>query len=120
MTLRKSSAPVAVEEAYQLWLWLDNHIANLPAQARAATGARVLATAIDTLDVLLRVAYEPRGSAERPALLRSANQRIALLRYLVRGLRDRRQLSLEQHAYVATRLDAIGRMVGAWSKSVAA
>lgn len=117
MPKSRPTVPVAVEETYALWLWLDAHVVNLPAHVRAATGARVLSTVLDVLDLLLQVVYEPRGSTERPDLLRRANQRIALLRFLVRGLRDRQQLSLDQHAHVATKLDAIGRMVGAWAKS---
>jgi hypothetical protein len=120
MAKSRASVPVAVEETYALWLWFDNHVTNLPAHARAATGARVLTAAIDAMDALLCAAYEPRGSDARVAYLRTANQRIALLRYLTRGMRERRQLSLEQHAHVATKLDAIGKMIGAWQKSLAA
>lgn len=116
---RKPTVPVAVERAYDLWLWLDAHAVNLPAHARAALGARVLDASLDLLDTLLKTAYEPRGSTARPSLLRHANQRVALLRYLLRGLRDRKHLSADQHAYAIERLDAIGRMVGAWSKGVA-
>lgn len=110
------SVPVAAEETYQLWLWLDAHVMNLPARVRAATGAHVLTTILDVLDALVSASYEPSESLERPTLLRRANQRIAFLRYLLRGMRDRRQLSLEQHEHVATKLNSIGRMVGAWEK----
>lgn len=116
---RKSTVPVAVERAYDLWLWLDAHAMNLPAHTRAALGARLLDTALDLLDTLLKTSYEPRGSTARPTLLRHANQRVALLRYLLRGLRDRKHISHEQHAHAVERVDTIGRMVGAWAKGVA-
>lgn len=119
MTKSSRSIPVAVEEAYNTWIWLDAHIVNLPSHVRAATGARILLTIIDVMAILQRAAYEPRGSTDLPQLLRTTNQQIALLRLLTRGLRDRHQLSPDQHAHVAAKLDALGRMVGGWIKSLA-
>ena len=112
------SLPVAVEQAYALWIWLDERVMGLPAHVRTATGARVLTTAVDVLDLLLCAAYEPRGSVHRPEYLRSANQRLALLRFLLRGLRDRKHISLDQHAYVVELVDTLGRQVGAWSRTL--
>ncbi len=111
------SLPAVVERAYELWLWLDAHVVNLPAHTRAALGARTLDAALDLLDALLVAAYAPRASDDHVRALRSANQRVALLRFLLRGLRDRKHLSLDQHAYAAERLDTIGRMTGAWRRS---
>lgn len=109
--------PAVVERAYELLVWLDGHLVGLPAHTRAALGARALDSAVDVLDALLAAAYAPRTSEAHSAGLRTASQRIALLRYLLRALRERRHLSTEQHAHVAGLLDGIGRMVGGWRRA---
>lgn len=111
---RAASIPAVVEQSYELWLWLDTHVVNLPAHARAAIGARALDTALDLLDALLVATYAKRASDEHAAALRAASRRTALLRYLLRGLRDRHHLSLDQHAFAAARIEAVGRAIGAW------
>ena len=112
------SLPTAVDQAYSLWIWLDERVMGLPAHARAAVGARVLDATLDALDLLLSAAYEPKSSAHRPEYLRRANQRLAFLRFLLRGLRDRRHLSLDQHAHAVGMVDALGRQVGAWARTL--
>lgn len=113
----RNSPPAAVDLAWQLMVWLDGHLVHLPAHTRAALGARALDAAVDLLDALLVAAYAPRASDDHARALRTANQRVSLLRFLLRGLRDRKHLSLDQHAYAAERLDTIGRMTGAWRRS---
>lgn len=115
-----ASLPEVVDRVHALWVWLDGRVVDFPAHARSLLGARVLATVLDLLDLVLQAAYEVRTSATLPALLRQGNQRVALLRFLLRGARERRYLSTEQHAWAAERLDAIGRSLGAWERSLRA
>lgn len=112
-----ASLPEVVDRVQALWVWLDGRVVDFPTHARSLLGARVLTTALDLLDLILQAAYEPRASPTLPALLRQGNRRVALLRYLLRGARERRYLSTEQHAWAAERLDAIGRSLGAWERS---
>jgi hypothetical protein len=119
MESRLETRPVAVERAYALWLWLDARIVDLPVPARATLVVRVGDASLGLLDVLLMAAYEPRASAELPVLLRDAARRATLLRYLVRGMHERRYLSHTQHAFASDAVVEIGRMVGAWQKSLA-
>lgn len=109
--------PVAVDRAYDLWLWLDARVGDMPAWVRHALGARILDTVLALLDLLLQAAYAPRGGAEQRTALQEANRRVAFLRLLLRGARDRRHLATGQHAWAAERLDEIGRMVGAWLRA---
>lgn len=115
---RTTTAPALVERAYDLWLWLDPHLTRAPATTRATLGRHVTDAAVALLDLLLQATYEPRGSADTPALLRRAAQRAALLRYLLRAMRDQHLLSLDQHAHAAERLDAIGRMIHGWRRAL--
>lgn len=112
-----ASLPAVVERAYDLWRKLDTHLVHLPAHTRAAVGARALSTAIDLLDALLAAAYAPRGTPAHGAALDVAAQRAALLRFLLRGMRDGHHLSPAQHAHVAAMLDDVGRQTGAWRRS---
>jgi hypothetical protein len=109
--------PAVIEHTFALWTWLDARVVAFPANARPLLGRSLHDAAVDLLDRLLRVAYLPREAPERSAELRVANQRVALLRYLLRGALERHYLSRDQHAYAAERLDAIGRMVGAWARA---
>ena len=114
---QRPTAPAVVEQAYALWLWLDAHAVHLPAHARVSLGARTLDAALDLLAALLDAAYSPRADAAHVEALTVAARRANLLRYLLRGLHDRRHLSHEQHAHAAAMLDDVARAVGAWRRS---
>lgn len=106
--------PVAVEHAQQLWVWLDARVVAMPAHARPGVGARVLGASLDILELLVQAAYESRASQERPRMLRDANRKIAFVRVMLRGVRERKYITPSQHAYVVEQLDTLGRMVGGW------
>lgn len=113
-TRSRISLPAAVEHAYDTWLWLDARVTDFPAAARSNVGRRILDAAVDLLDAYLRATYAPKRSGEAAQALAQANHRLALLRLLLRGARERRYLSIEQHEHVAERLTELGRMTGAW------
>ena len=71
-----ASLPEVVDRVHALWVWLDGRVVDFPAHARSLLGARVLATVLDLLDLVLQAAYEVRTSATLPALLRQSNQRV--------------------------------------------
>ena len=114
-----SFLPVAVERACDIRLWLDARVTDFPTSARHGIGHRILDSAIDLLDAFLRATYAPSRSPEATAALTSANQRLALLRLLLRGARERRYLSIAQHKHAVERLAELGRMTGAWLRRLA-
>ena len=107
------TVPVAVDRCYALWLWLDARVTDFPVAARHGVGAAVLDTALAALDALVVASYAPPGS-DRTAALHRANHRVALLRLLVRGARERHHLSIPQYEYAAEQLADLGRMIGGW------
>lgn len=111
------SLPIALDDAYTLWLWLDARVMDFPTGARRTHGDAILVDVLALLDALLR-AHHGRGD-ERRRWLDEANARIARLRLLVRGARELRRISPEQHAFAAERLDHVGRQVGAWRRATA-
>jgi hypothetical protein len=113
----RHSLPIAVDRAYALWLWLDGRLVDFPATARPLAARRTFDAATDVLDALLEATYAPRASTRRRDALVRANQRLALLRLLLRGARDRRYLSISQHDHVIEQLGELGRMIGGWLRS---
>lgn len=118
MSTPQHDSPVAVERAYDLWVWLDARVSDFPNAARHNVGRRILDAAIDLLDAYLSATYAPRGGAALAEALTRANQRLALLRMLVRGARERRYLAVGQHEHAAEKMLELGRMTGAWLKHV--
>jgi hypothetical protein len=116
----RTTLPVVVERAYDFWLWLDARVADFPIAARHGMGRRAVDTMMDLLDLYLRATYAPQQSGEAALALGQANQRLALLRLLLRGARERRYLSIAQHEHAMERLVEIGRMTGAWLRNRAA
>ena len=114
----RHSIPVAVDRAYALWVWLDGRLVDFPATARPLAGRRVFDAATDVLDALLEATYASRGDPRRRDALVRANQRLALLRLLLRGTRDRRYLSISQHDHAIEQLGELGRMIGGWLRSM--
>jgi hypothetical protein len=55
----------------------------------------------------------PRGAA-RCAELEAVNRKLGLVRLLLRGARDRRYLSLDQHEHAMRLVDECGRRTGGW------
>ena len=98
-----ATVPVAVDRCYTLWLWIDARVMDFPVTARHGVGALLVQTVIAALDGLVEASYSPSASADRLAALRRANHRVALLRLLVRGARERHYLSIPQYEY-ATKL----------------
>lgn len=115
--MHDANLPVAVIAAYDLWLWLDARLADFPTWTRHGLGVRIGDSAIDVLDGLTTAAYARRASPECTAALTRANQRLALLRMLLRGARDRRCLSVSQHEHTVVRTAELGKMIGGWLRS---
>ncbi len=84
----------------------------------AAMGAHLLDHALAVLDHATRAAWLPREAPRLAQEITEANHRVQMLRLLLRGARDRRHLSEDQHAHAVEQLDTIGRQLGAWRASL--
>ena len=110
-------APAAVvEQGYQAWLWIDARVAAFPTLARRQMGHRLLDATLDALVATTEAVYLPRGRP-RVARLHDANRALAVARILLRGARERRYLSVDQHEHAIAFVDDWGRQVGGWLKS---
>ena len=106
--------PVITEHAYALWLWLDARITDFPVRARHAVGQRVSDASLELLDALVTASLSARGSDARRDALERARHRVAFLRVLVRGARERGYLAPSQHLFASEKLALIGKMVAGW------
>jgi hypothetical protein len=104
----------AVQQSYDLWLWLDARVMDFPVAARREHGRHLLDGVLGLMDALTRAHYAPPTT--RLGHLDEANARVAMLRLLVRGARELRRLSPDQHAFASVALDDIGRQIGAWRR----
>ena len=108
------SVPVAVERSWQLWLWLDARVADLPNPVRAGLGHRLVETTLHVLDLLVRASYLPADSPDRIVHLMEVRHRLTFLGLLLRGARERRYLSLPQYDHAAEQVGTLARMVNGW------
>ncbi len=106
--------PVAVERAYDLWLWLDAHVARFTTHARHSLGQRILDDALALLDALVAATYAPKASNTRREALDRARHRATMLTLLLRGARDLRHLSVGQHEHAMKTCAELGRMIAGW------
>lgn len=103
----------AVQALYDLMLWALPVTGRLPRSHRYTLGHEIESTLIDALRLLVKAQYRTRN--ER--LLEDANERIDLVRYLVRLMHDLRMMSTEQYGKFCERLLSVGSQVGGWKKT---
>jgi hypothetical protein len=110
--------PIAsvVEEAFAAWMWLDARVASFPALARGHLGHRMLDATLDALSATTEAQFVPRGR-QRLALLTHVNRKLSLLRILLRGARERRHISVDQHEHASRLIDSWGRQIGGWLRA---
>ncbi len=104
---------VVVEKTYDFLLWLLPKVEKFPRSFRFTVGDRMEAVALDLLLALVEASY----SAEKGALLDTANRKANGLRYLLRLSKDLKLLTLDSYGFAAQRLEEVGRMIGGWQKS---
>jgi len=113
-----SSAETVVDQARKFVGIVDTYVAKMPRDTKFTLGDRLLVRSIDVLEMVTDAYYSPR-EAKRP-LLRRANTQIEVVRQILRLLHETGRHDLRKHEHFSRELDAIGRAVGAWSKSLAA
>jgi hypothetical protein len=99
---------------YRTLDWILSAIERFPRNARFSLASRIGDTALDVMEDIVRAIY----SRDRAEILDRLNLQLELLRVLFRIAHDRRYLSSAQWEYIARELNAAGRMVGGWKKSL--
>lgn len=107
---RPPAEPAVVTLAYDLLLWLINHVGKFPRSHRFVLGERIETTMLTVLMVLVEASY----SRERLSLLQRANLELEKLRMLIRLGKDLGFTSLAQYEHASKEMLRVGQQVGGW------
>lgn len=112
----KSDKPPIYTLLNELLLWTFDRTAGFPKSHRFTVGQRLDNLTLDGLERCLEALY----SSGRPKLeaLAQLNLLLEKLRVFWRIAHQKTWLSQQQLFFVIAKIDEIGRMVGAWRKSL--
>jgi hypothetical protein len=105
--------PTAVTKAYDVLLWLINHVGKFPQSHRFVLGDRVESRMLSVLESLVLAAY----SRDKRDHLRQANGDVQVLRLLVRAGKDLGFTSTKQYEFISRELVDLGRQISGWTKT---
>lgn len=107
------TAPVALDKAYGLALWLIAKTGAMPRAHRFTLGDRIYSQSLDLVTTLTQATF----SRDRSRALETAGDRVNSLRILLRLAKDIQLFSFGSYTYATGLLDEIGRMIGGWRRS---
>jgi hypothetical protein len=107
------SLPVAVTKAYDIVLWLVNHVGKFPRSHRFTLGDRIETKMLTVLELLIRATY----SRDKKTYLDQANVELQVLRLLIRLGKDLGFTSVKQYEHISGELLGLGQQVGGWAKA---
>ena len=106
----------ALEAHRQFLLWMMPTVEKFPRSQKFLLGDRIQTTALDVLEALIEATY----TRDRRGHLARANLGLEKLRHFFRLAVELRHVDDRRYEHAARSLDEIGRLVGAWAKSLAA
>jgi hypothetical protein len=104
--------PQVFVQWYELTQWLLGRTEKFPKRIRHTFSVRIENLALDVLQELAAVRYA-RKKAET---LAEINEKIDMLRILLRLCNDMRYLDHKGYEHAARRIDEAGRMLGGWRR----
>jgi len=107
---RAPAEPALVTQAYDLLLWLINHVGKFPRSHRFVLGERIETSMLTVLMLLVEAAY----TGEKLPLLQRANLELEQLRILIRLGKDLGVTSVKQYEHASKALLRLGQQVGGW------
>lgn len=110
--MARSSELVVIERAYELVVWLSQHLEKFPKSYKFTLGERMGNRCYEVLELLI----EARYSRERQPLLRRVNLHLEVLRFQCRIAKDTRCWSVENLGAAARKIDEVGKLVGGWMR----
>lgn len=105
--------PTAVTKAYDVLLWLINHVGKFPRSHRFVLGDRIESRMLAVLEALVLAAY----TRDKKVYLQQANGDVQVLRLLVRAGKDLGFTSTKQYEFISRELVDLGCQIGGWTKT---
>jgi len=104
--------PVVLVKWYDYANWLLDRVDSFPKNQRFIFGQRMADLVLGILEMLVEATY----TREKAGLLRDANRKMEVLRWLVRMAKDRQLVTARQYEFSSEKLAECGKMVGGWQK----
>jgi hypothetical protein len=101
-----------IQRYYKLLIWIQERLVRFPKSERSALVPKIGNIALNILLLLVEAYY----TKKKLRMLRKANLRIELLRFLMRISKDRKFISYQQYEYVTKELIEVGNQLGGWIK----
>lgn len=105
-----------IQKIFDLLLYLIPLLQKLPRSQKFLLADRLETKVLDVLDISVGAYYSPRS--EKALMLKKANLSLEQIRYLVRLIHELRYINHERYGVISERVNEIGRMIGAWNKSL--
>ena len=112
MTKFGSAEPPLFSKLYDIAKWLVGRVAGFPKVVRFSLGDRILDNALRILEDVTRAQFRKR----KLDLLVGCNERLDVLRVLLRLAMDTKGISFRQYEFITSELQEAGRMLGGWIK----
>jgi hypothetical protein len=114
--MAETNPPPIITLLTELAAWTSERTADFPRPAHSTLGARLDGLSLDALEA----ATEARFAAKKAkaASLHRLNLKLELLRCFWRIALDRGFIAQRQAVFVHAKIDEIGRMAGAWLRSL--
>ena len=105
-----------ISDFYDLSLLVLKRVQQFPRNIRHGLGRSIELRVETLLALLIRAKYSPRG--EKDFILRDVNVELEVLRFQIRQAVDLKAVPPDSHLSVTEKLEAVGRQVGGWRKSL--
>ena len=106
----RTTLPGVVTKAYDLLLWLVNHVGKFPRSHRFVLGERIETAMLEVVLALVEASYV----REKISFLKRANLELEKIRILVRLGKDLGLTSVRQYEFASQELVTLGQQVGGW------
>ena len=106
----KPKTPQAIEDCYQLLLWIIPLLDQFPRNRKFSLGNRLESCLLDVLDDLLKARWKSNARQN----LSSANSHLDMVRHIWRLCHDLQIISTKRYEYGIRLMLGIGKQIGGW------
>lgn len=99
---------------FKTLMWLMDRAEGMPKHVRFTLSQRIIQHSLDIMEGIMEAIY----TKERAPILHKLNQKLEILRVLMRICYERKYLSITQYRYAVLQLERTGQMIGGWLRSL--
>lgn len=110
--MKNKGLPQAVQSTHDILLWIIPQIDKFPRHRRFTLGEKIELTLLNVLELLLEATYQKRNDR----VLKTANQKLALVRHLWRLSYELTAIANKSYQHGSKLLLELGAQIGGWQK----